>query len=155
RAAAIVGEGYRTLFAQGRLETVERWVGRCGSATGDAAFNLARAEGALRRGRLREAQAGLAAVADSLGDAHLLAARVSGHLAHAYEHFSRYDDAVDAALRGVELSRDDGERLDLLYLAVRTAGECRPDLLPELVARLEAEPPTVEARATLARAGVF
>ena len=55
-AATVVGEAARTLLDQGRLETVEKWLGSCGSEFGDSpSLILAHAEVALRQARLREA----------------------------------------------------------------------------------------------------
>jgi LuxR family transcriptional regulator, maltose regulon positive regulatory protein len=154
-AAAIVGEGARALFAHGRIETVERWIARCAGATGDAAFAVARAELAMRRGRVREGQEDLVMLARTLGDAHRSSARIWGNIAWGHEHFSRHEEAVGAALRAIDASRDSVERLDTLYLAVRLAGEGRPALLPELIAKLEAEPPTPAMQATLTIARMF
>lgn len=157
RAAEILGEAAPTLLAEGRIETIERWLAACGPAALEhPRLVIAKAEVLIRRDELLEA-AGLAAdTASHLPGEHEEASRAWYLAGRAYLHLSDYELSFECLTNARETAKTDEDAAIACLASVSVAAEFRDERLDRLVAEIERlHPETVDGRLELAATKVL
>ncbi|MDQ3671311.1 MAG: LuxR C-terminal-related transcriptional regulator [Actinomycetota bacterium] len=129
----LVVEALDDLLATARLQTIEAWC-ELGASLGlqSPAFPLARAEVALRRGRLTEAQAHAEAAAEDESELRFRALHVAGRAAHIA---SREEEALELYRRAEAAAPSGIERREALWGQLMCGIELE---LPETLENMQA-----------------
>ena len=156
-AAAIVSEAAGSYLADGRVETVERWLTALGDAGGDdPGVALARAEALLRRGELFTSVELAERIATALPDGDPRASSAWRLVGRGLQMLSDDSRALACQLRAADAATTRGDRVTALRIAVALAAELDDARLEELVDRLaDAAGDDLDARLQLVPARVF
>ncbi|MGH9194489.1 MAG: LuxR C-terminal-related transcriptional regulator, partial [Acidimicrobiia bacterium] len=126
------------LLASGRIETMEKWLARCGSAGFlDPGAVLARAEIAVRRGRFSEAASLARDLADRLPPDDPNLARTWNTIGQAHILQSNYADALDCHLEARKLASKEGDLTQALWGAFLSASELEFDAADDLLSEFQ------------------
>jgi LuxR family transcriptional regulator, maltose regulon positive regulatory protein len=151
-ASAIIGDASRALLATGRVETIEKWLTACGSATlRHHEASLAKIELLIRQGRLSEALVLANEIIARLPSGDRCASRawcLAGHAAH---FLCRDHEALRCHLKARELAACQEDRRNALWGAVLTAAELELDDMDcHLAALNNASPDDIDSRLRVA-----
>jgi LuxR family maltose regulon positive regulatory protein len=142
-ATVVVAEAVPDLLAEGRVETVESWLERCGSAVDRLpAAALARAELLMRQGHLKEARAVALDVARRLGPDAAESFRAWHLAARAASLLSDEHGAMGYELEARKAARTDEERRKALWALFLAAAELELDEAGGYLEEVEALPAT-------------
>ena len=121
-AALITGEASRDLLAAGRLQTMEKWLARCGAGVFDEPYAvLAQGETLLRRGRITAGAALAGNLADSVSPEHYLASRAWSLRGEAMHFLSDDTMSLDCYLTARNLASNPADLAKALWGAFLAA----------------------------------
>ena len=154
-ATEIVSEAASEFLAQGRLETLERWLEECGaSAAHDPSALLVRAEILVRHGELGQSSELAEAVARTLPSGDKLASRANQIAGHGFYLRSRSDLAAPLYVKALENAQSDVDRKNALWGAFLAHADLDIDSSSAFLRELEsdaAEDLNTRLRVTVAR----
>jgi LuxR family transcriptional regulator, maltose regulon positive regulatory protein len=154
-ATEILDEASPELLAEGRTETLERWLEECGEVAGEhPGALLVRAELLTRHGELGQAATLAESVAISLSQEHRLASRANHIAGQALYLRSRSDLAAPLYAKALEAARTDLDRKNALWGAFLAQMDLNIESSTGLLAELESAAPhdlNTRLRVTVAR----
>jgi LuxR family transcriptional regulator, maltose regulon positive regulatory protein len=154
-ATEILDEAAPELLAQGRVETLERWLEECGEAAGaHPGALLVRAELLTRHGELGQAATLAESVAIGLPQEHTLASRANHIAGQALYLRSRSDLAAPLYATALKTARTDLDRKNALWGAFLVQVDLDIESSAGLLAELEGAAPhdlNTRLRVTVAR----
>lgn len=137
-AAEILGDAATDLLADGRVETLEKWLRQCGPAAHTTAGAvLAKADLLLRQGRISEAVVVARGLAEELSESHPQAARAWNLAGRALHLVSDDSAAFTCHARARALASTAAEVQNALWGLFVAANEVAPDSSDEYLNDLE------------------